>query len=137
MQFIERNIKVPTTTGKHILLVEDNTALLKLLVGVLDEVGYDMVTAATGAEAIERLSSGRFDLGIFDYWLQDILGTKVATSFQKTNPKAKILFITGYEEPLMKELAANAEIPTAWTVLIKPFPASTLIAKIEELLAPA
>ncbi len=135
MQFIERNIKVPTTTGKHILLVEDNTALLKLLVGVLDEVGYDMVTAATGAEAIERLSSGRFDLGIFDYWLQDILGTKVATSFQKTNPKAKILFITGYEEPLMKELAANAEIPTTWTVLIKPFPASALIAKIEELLA--
>lgn len=115
--------------------MEDNTALLKLLVGVLDEVGYDMVTAATGAEAIERLSSGRFDLGIFDYWLQDILGTKVATSFQKTNPKAKILFITGYEEPLMKELAANAEIPTTWTVLIKPFPASALIAKIEELLA--
>jgi two-component system, cell cycle response regulator DivK len=105
---------------KKILIVEDNSDIRHLMVFFLDQMGYDVVEAATGLAAIERASATLPDLITMDLGLPDITGDE-ATARLKADPSTKhipVVAVTAYykESPVVESVVAAG----ACEVLHKP-----------------
>jgi CheY-like chemotaxis protein len=119
---------------KKILIVEDNSDIRHLMVFFLDQMGYDVVEAATGLAAIERAIVTLPDLITMDLGLPDITGDK-ATARLKADPSTKhipVIAITAYykESPLVESAVAAG----ACEVLHKPIALRSLDDAVRRLL---
>jgi len=85
--------------GECILLVDDNQGILKSTAAVLESLGYQVLTAEDGVEAVDiyRRRSDAIDLSILDVVMPHMGGVEAATSIRALNPDAKIIFSTGYD----------------------------------------
>ncbi|MGZ9067324.1 MAG: response regulator, partial [Burkholderiales bacterium] len=63
--------------AQKILVVDDVERNVKLLADVLGVKGYDVVTAASGPEALERVESERPDLVLLDVMMPGMSGYEV------------------------------------------------------------
>ncbi len=81
----------------HILAVDDEAPLLKLLVRVLTKLGYTVDTAKNGNIALQKLDAISFDLVICDVLMPDILGPELYEQVLVKFPQMKnrFVFVTG------------------------------------------
>jgi CheY-like chemotaxis protein len=86
--------------GKRILLVEDDQGARESIKLLLTIDRHEVVEATGGAEAIELLTSQRFDLAILDYFMPGMKGSQVALRFRDIAPSMPILMVTAYLEKL-------------------------------------
>lgn len=87
--------------GKKILLVDDEEIIRDALGGFLVEEGHEVVEAGDGTEAIEKLSTEKFDIVITDIRMPGKSGIDVLTAAKMIDPKIEVIMITGFttEEP--------------------------------------
>ena len=83
-------------TTKHLLIVEDEASLREVVAERLGDNGYDVVQAANGEEAIERLAEFAFDIVITDLRLPGIDGGKVLEAALARYPEIIGIVVTGY-----------------------------------------
>jgi two-component system cell cycle response regulator DivK len=119
---------------KKILVVEDNSDIRHLMVFFLEQMGYDVVEAATGLAAIERATATLPDLITMDLGLPDLTGGE-ATARLKADPSTKhipVIAITAYckETPLVESAVAAG----ACEVLYKPITLRSLDDALRRLL---
>jgi len=88
-----------THTKAKILVVDDDTNLLDLLVDTLTTVGYQAVAAPGGAEALMKLNEEKFDLMISDIKMPGIDGLALLKKVRRHYPQLPVLFITGVASP--------------------------------------
>jgi len=89
-------IKAATATDKStILIVDDNRALLSLLVAELETEGWHMLTAETAQEARQLFAERNPTTVLLDYMLGDDDGLKLALEFQAKGPATQIIIMTG------------------------------------------
>jgi DNA-binding NtrC family response regulator len=86
---------VPDNT-KHLLLVEDEAPLRQLVADQLTKRGYQVQQAATGEEALARLTDFAFDLLITDLRLPGIDGAVVIDAAVERYPDIVAIVMTGY-----------------------------------------
>jgi CheY-like chemotaxis protein len=115
----EKVSTVPQGQGETILLVEDNERLLKAGQELLESLGYRVLTAANGRQALEVYKAeGGADLVITDLVMPEMGGKKLVQELRKTKPTLKALGITGYVvEEVTRELRATGFLG----VVHKPF----------------
>ena len=70
----------------HLLLVDDDPGLLKLLGMRLVSEGYSVVTAESGQEGLKVLSREKIDLVISDLRMDEMDGLQLFTEIQKQQP---------------------------------------------------
>jgi two-component system response regulator CpxR len=87
-----------------ILCVDDEQTALQLRKTLLESVGYDVVIAKSGAQAIKAFRPGQVDAAILDYWMADMNGLAVAREFRKLDPKLPIIILSAYGELLDESL---------------------------------
>ena len=110
-----------------ILCVDDDVAALALRCLVLSSVGYEVLTAADGAAALELFRSIRVDLVITDYWLPGLTGTQVAAEMKRLKPVIPIVLFSGLvEAPLGSD---HADL-----VITKGMPAVEFLREVGKLL---
>jgi two-component system, cell cycle response regulator DivK len=117
--------------SKKVLIVEDNDHLRNILALILQCVGYEILQAENGAEAIEQAVSGQPHLILLDLDLPDITGV-VAARKLKQHPQAAhipIIACSAYSSGQEKEQALRAGVVD---YLQKPMPSDLVKAKIEE-----
>src|SRR5512139_3440024 len=73
-----------------ILVVDDTPANVKLLSDLLTYKGYEVVTAASGAEALEKVETGQPDLVLLDILMPGMNGYEVCRTI-RMNPATEIL----------------------------------------------
>lgn len=86
--------------SETILFVEDDVVLLKMNADFLQSLGYHLVTAGDGNEALEKyqqLSDG-VDLLITDIVMPNIGGIALAEALTGQSPALKVLYMSGYTE---------------------------------------
>jgi DNA-binding NtrC family response regulator len=83
-------------TTKHLLIVEDEAPLREVLAERLTDEGYDVVQAANGEEAIDRLAEFAFDIVITDLRLPGIDGGKVLEAAIARYPDIIGIVVTGH-----------------------------------------
>ncbi len=81
------------------LLVDDEELVRRSTAEMLAELGYVVVEAASGEEAMRLIDSGaRFDLLVTDHLMSGINGTDLARATQSVRPGLAMLIISGYAE---------------------------------------
>lgn len=122
-----------------ILVAEDERTVRALLEDVLDELGYEPISAPDAAGALERFRA-RPDvrLAILDLSLPDRTGFAVLADLRAARPRFAAIVASGYEidgagAPWKKELEA-AQAAGPLEVLAKPYKIEALAKAIERLL---
>ena len=110
-----------------ILVVDDDEMIVHFFKIILEETGYDVETAFTGSEAVEKASTQNLDLAILDYKLTDTTGDILATKLKEINNQTGIVFITGYSEARDKIIRENL----SKHVVVKPIKDELLIETVE------
>ena len=112
-----------------ILIVDDSEDILETLRAILDEKGYDVDTAESGGEAIEKSRKNFYNLALLDIRLPDMEGTQLLTGMKETRPKMVKIMITGYAS---LENAAEALNLGADAYITKPVNPENLLKVIDE-----
>jgi two-component system, cell cycle sensor histidine kinase and response regulator CckA len=117
-----------------LLLVEDEDQVRDLVVRILEQLGYTVLAAANGEEAIQvsRDYPGHISLLVTDVVMPKMSGKEVADALVAGRPGLKVLYLSGYTENTVVNhgvLDANVDF------LSKPFSRDALAAKIHEILS--
>jgi CheY-like chemotaxis protein/nitrogen-specific signal transduction histidine kinase len=130
----ERASQDPPTVSGTLLVVEDESIVLRLLARGLRESGYRVEEAADGLQGLERLTAldGDVDVVITDIVMPRMNGREMSAAIRERWPGLPVLFISGYtnDEVVGRGLLAPGE-----AFLQKPFPPGALVAAIQELQA--
>ena len=110
-----------------ILIVEDEKMINELILRNLQAVGHSCVQAYDGAEALERLEDGGFDLVILDIMLPKLSGFEVMARIHDT----PVIFLTAMGSVMdkVRGLGLGAE-----DYIVKPFEMLELIARVDVVL---
>src|SRR6266446_10801968 len=92
-----------TQDAPRILLVDDEQAIQTLLAYPLRKEGYEVVSATTGTEALERFRDGRFDLVVLDVMLPQLDGFDVCREL-RARSAVPIIMLTAKAEEFDKVL---------------------------------
>jgi PAS domain S-box-containing protein len=125
----------PTEVGTGtILLVEDEKAVRDLTVRMLQRLGYNVLVAASGSEAIEIAGSYPDPISILltDVVMPNMSGRQVADQLLSARPGLKVLYLSGYTDTTV----IHHGVPeTGVDFLPKPFSRDVLAKKMREILA--
>ncbi|WP_320337857.1 two-component system response regulator GlrR [Citrobacter braakii] len=80
----------------HLLLVDDDPSLLKLLGMRLTSEGYSVVTAESGQEGLRVLNREKVDLVISDLRMDEMDGMQLFTEIQKVQPGMPVIILTAH-----------------------------------------
>jgi len=83
---------------KRILVVDDEARVLLILAEALKRLGnsYEIVTSASGADALDKAEQEAFDLVITDLKMSSIGGTELTKSIKELSPDTAVIWITAY-----------------------------------------
>jgi DNA-binding NtrC family response regulator len=118
-----------------ILLIEDEKITRISLAETLEEEGFRVEVAATGAEGMEKIKAGRFDVVITDLRLPESSGIEILRLIRETSPQTFVIVITAYATV---ETAIEALKLGAFDYLTKPFSPDkllTILGHIQRMLA--
>ena len=118
---------------KTILIVDDEPGILSPLQFLMEQQGYNVLTAESGEFALQLIDQYNPDLVLLDIMLPGIDGYEVC-EIVRLNPdfrNVKIIFLTakGREVEIAKGMALGAD-----AYIIKPFSNAEVVAKVKELL---
>ena len=109
-----------------VLLAEDDEAIRKLAMQVLERAGYVLLEAADGAEAltIARSHGSPIDLLVTDLGMPGLNGLEVARTLLDERPGMAVVYMSGYSSgKALEEVQANARDELLW----KPFSPGALL----------
>jgi DNA-binding response OmpR family regulator len=115
----------------HLLVVEDDALIQKLLYKGLTSEGFVVDATSTGEEGIERALSGEYDAVILDVTLPDTDGFHIARRVRAEGIDVPILMLTGRGEleDRLEGFAAGAD-----DYLVKPFAFQELLVRVHAVL---
>jgi len=116
-----------------VLVAEDDAPLRQLVTIVLESVGYTVITAVDGADAITKYMEHRERIGLLllDMIMPKKNGKAVRDALIKVNPEIKILFTSGYTMDLVT--TAELTLP-GFDFIHKPYQPVDLLNKVREIL---
>jgi len=116
-----------------ILLIEDEDVVIEVVQVMLEMLGYRVVVAKTGKEAIRLTETfdGQIDLALLDVKLPDIEGGEIYPFIMNARPKLKVVVSSGFtiEGPAQDILDAGAQ-----GFIQKPFSFAALAETLKEVL---
>ena len=116
--------------GARILLVEDDPRVRSATVGALEDLDYEPVACAGGAEAIELYNAGVFDLVITDVIMPEMSGPELIRYLKSTSTRDfAVLFVTGYVGE------GESDDLRGYELLRKPFTVGALASAVAAALA--
>jgi two-component system cell cycle sensor histidine kinase/response regulator CckA len=121
---------------KTILAVDDDSAVLNLLGAILRPLGFTILSASSGLEAMQlaEKSAGNIDLLLSDVVMPEMGGPELAVRLRERYPEVEVMFISGFMKPGLDEDLYPGRAPG---FLRKPFTPSELISKLREYFRPS
>jgi PAS domain S-box-containing protein len=117
-----------------VLLVEDEPSVRGLALRILQELGYSVLVASNGDEALRVLKDNegrKIDLLLSDVVMPQLGGRELAERFRLIHPEAKIILVSGYtDDALVRQSLPEQGI----AFLQKPFTPASFARKVREVL---
>ena len=116
---------------RTILIVEDDPAIRRGLVDVLQFAGFVTHDCADGDEGLQRGLSGDLDLVVLDVMLPNRSGFEILTELRRCRPTLPVILVTarGAENDRVQGLELGAD-----DYVVKPFSAKELLARVKAVL---
>jgi signal transduction histidine kinase/ActR/RegA family two-component response regulator len=119
--------------GETVLLVEDGEALREVLHRVLDELGYRILVASDGEQAlaVSGEHDGPIHILVTDVVMPNMGGRELALELWKSRPETRVLFMSGYtEDTILHQGLRRSTVG----FIGKPFRPDFLASKVREML---
>jgi two-component system, NtrC family, response regulator len=78
------------------LIVDDELEVCNFFSYLLKQKGYQVITANTGADALDRLAENHFNTALIDLKLPDANGLNILKEIKSRQPDCEVIIITGY-----------------------------------------
>ena len=122
-----------TTIAKEtILVVEDEESIRTLVATILQDQGYQVLTASDGMEALQNLQvlKGICNLVIIDVIMPRMKSASFVEALKVMRPETRVLYMSGYAGETLEANGVTDNMP----FLQKPLLPAALIEKVHELL---
>ncbi|MBI5902265.1 MAG: response regulator [Deltaproteobacteria bacterium] len=126
--------QAPIQIGKEtVLLAEDNGEVRRMTKALLEEVGYRVVEARDGEEAVRKYAGAGDDMDIIvmDMVMPRKSGMAACGEIKRMNPAVKVLFTSGYDADITK---VREVFGPETDFIRKPAPTAEFLKKIREVL---
>lgn len=118
--------------GEVILVAEDDAEVRKMTVGMLTELGYQVIETGNGPEALAALErSGNVTLLFTDIVMPGMTGRELAEKAVTIRPALKLLYTTGYTR---NSIVHNGMVDQGIAFIQKPFALFGLSRKLREVI---
>ena len=84
----------------RILVVDDELAMVELLVSLLEEEGYEVSSAVTSDEGLKLFTLSRPDLVLLDIALPGMSGIEMFRRIRSIDPTARVVMVSGVADPV-------------------------------------
>ena len=118
-------------TRPKLLVVDDDRELAQMLVEYLEREGFDVATAATGSEGLQRLATAPPDFLVLDVMLPGATGFDILRSLRGAHSRIPVLMLTARGDDVDRILGLELG---ADDYLAKPFNPRELAARIRAIL---
>lgn len=119
--------------SETILVVEDNEMAREVAVSILEQLGYTVLSAAGGNDALNLLfhHEGPMNLLLTDVVMPDMDGKTLFSKISRIRPGIPVLFMSGYTQNV---IAHHGVLDAGVYFIQKPFSIHALAAKVQEAL---
>ncbi|MEK7263201.1 MAG: ATP-binding protein, partial [Bacteroidota bacterium] len=119
--------------SETILLVEDEESLMEVLVSLLEEAGYNVISAEDGEEAVAMFSEFHKDIAIVvsDLGLPRLSGWEAYLKMKEIQPRIKAILASGYLDPAIR---AQMNKEGVRDFMQKPYDPQAILQKIREVI---
>lgn len=119
--------------NETILVVDDEAAIRRATGRVLERVGYKVLVAASGDEALDLLErhEGAIDLLFTDVVMPGISGRELANIVTRRHPDMKVLFTSGYTD---NAIVSGGMLYEGTVFINKPYAIKDLTRKVRDVL---
>jgi DNA-binding NtrC family response regulator len=125
---IKHRMRPGLAANESILLIEDDSVLIRSLTAILMDNGYTVTAAETGERAIEESKKTFYNLAIVDYMLPDMSGIDVIRKIEEVHPGIAVIIMTAHESVDMVIDAVKEHVD----LLIKPVDPDILLKSIRK-----
>ena len=117
-------------------MVEDDDDVRLFAADGLRELGYEVLQASGGEEALAtlRAQASRIELLLTDVVMPGMTGRELVERASAAHPAIKVLYMSGYPGEVITE---GGRVQEGVMLLSKPFTLQALAARVEEMLASA
>ncbi len=112
---------VQAQNSHHILVVEDDPDVRRVIVECLGLIGYAVTEASNGAEGLAAIGHRKPDLMVVDYAMPDMTGAEMISKARELVGDLPVILATGYAD-----MAAVERLAGKPTILRKPFDINSL-----------
>jgi DNA-binding response OmpR family regulator len=120
-----------TTLSGSVLIIDDDVPVRQTFARILRQAGCEVITAADGAEAMQRLAGASYDLAYLDIHLPGKDGLQVLKEVHQLYPQLPVILFTGHAT---LQSALEAMRLGAMDYLVKPVDPDTLISRTQVIL---
>ena len=117
-----------------VLVVEDNESVREVAAAMIEEMGFEIITATNGHEGLKMIDENRdIDLVLSDVIMAGGMnGPELAAKAIKLRPDLRILFMSGYAPGSVRQMQ---DLPDSIELVNKPFTRNDLTEKVKKALA--
>jgi FixJ family two-component response regulator len=115
-----------------ICLLDDDLSMLKALDRLLKSEGFNVERFSDPAAFLTSIGKSPCRLAILDVWMPDMNGLEVQSVLRKEAPDTRIIFISGRDDPSVRETALSAG---AFGFLSKPFDDEAFVQLVHKAIA--
>ena len=116
---------------RRILVVEDDDELRLWVAQILEESGYETISAPDVLSGIMALLHAAFDVVVTDWKMPGLDGMHLLHSIARLTPVTPVVFVTAYAEPKLREKIRQEG---AFSLLEKPFRREQLLLHVSSAL---
>ena len=113
----------------RVLVVDDEAGIRNLLQRTLEDAGYSVVTAASGQEALDKMSEMNIELALLDIKMPGMTGIEVLQQISINWPDTGVIMVTGIGDA---QTAVEAMKLGAYDYLTKPFNPAEVVPAIQK-----
>jgi CheY-like chemotaxis protein len=119
--------------GETVLLVEDDRSVRELVRVFLERLGYTVLEAASGTEAVDLVAQhdGPTDLLLTDVVMPGLGGRETTKALFSLRPDMKVLYMSGYTDDVV---VRQGVVDENLNFIAKPFDLKTLARKLRTIL---
>ena len=114
---------------RHILVVDDDEAVLETAIMLIESLGYRAEAASTASEALRKITDEGYDAVMTDVAMPDMNGFQLAKRIRAIKPGLPVICVTGYTD--LVEDRGYCDI-----MLQKPYGTATIERTLAKVLAP-
>jgi len=112
-----------------IWLLDDDVSMLKALGRLMRSAGLITEKFSNPIAFLARLKNAQCRVAILDVWMPQMNGLEVQARLRRESPETEIIFITGRDDPSVRQNALNAG---AFAFLTKPFEDEALVQLVQK-----